>query len=238
MAGEPMQALQAHHRPSAEDASGTALALFDLDRTLLTGSSLVALGRAMVAHGFVARRNLLGAALRDARFRRRGADDAAAARLRAQALSAIAGLERAPLLELARSVGAELAATIEPGARLLVERHLAHGDFCVVLSASPQELVDAFAVALGAHRAVGTRAAVDDGCFTGKLDGEFCYGAGKLARLHEGLGPVELRNAFAYADSTSDLPLLRAVGRPVAVNPDRRLRAVAHDRGWPILRTR
>jgi len=105
-----------------------------------------------------------------------------------------------------------------------------------VLSASPQELVEAIVAALGAHRGVGTRATVEDGRFTGGLDGPFCYGAGKLDRLVADVGPVDLRHAFAYADSASDLPVLLACGHPVAVNPDRGLRAVAEQRGWPVLR--
>ena len=75
-----------------------------------------------------------------------------------------------------------------------------------------------------------------DGRFTGRLDGPFCYGAGKLERLTAALGPVDLAAAYAYADSGSDVPLLEACGNPVAVRPDRRLRAVALSHGWPIIR--
>ena len=105
-----------------------------------------------------------------------------------------------------------------------------------MLSASAQDLVEVVCAGLGAHRAVGTRGAVADGRFTGELEGAFCYGAGKLVRLREALGPVELRTAWAYADSRSDLPLLEACGHPVAVNPDRALRGVARSKGWPVVR--
>ena len=64
------------------------------------------------------------------------------------------------------------------------------------------------------------------------------HGPGKLERLRAELGEVDLGRAFAYADSGSDLPLLRACGGPVAVNPDRRLREVAASAGWPVLRLR
>ena len=106
----------------------------------------------------------------------------------------------------------------------------------MVVSASPQELVDVAVRALGAHRGVGTRLEIVDGRFTGRLEGAFCHGRGKLARLWSDLGTADLGDASAYSDSASDLPLLSAAGRPVAVNPDRRLRRAAQVAGWPVLR--
>ena len=214
----------------------TPAAIFDLDRTLLPGSSLVALGRAMAAGRMLSRRRLASAAVQDARYRRRGSREGEVGRLREEALAHIAGLERAPLLDLVKVVAAELAAQVPAGARHLLERHRDAGDFVVVLSASPQELVEAVVAVIGAHRGVGTRASVEGDRFTGRLDGPFCYGAGKLDRLVADVGPVDLRQAFAYADSASDLPVLLACGHPVAVNPDRGLRAVAAQRDWPVLR--
>ncbi len=222
--------------PPGEGATPTgALAIFDLDRTLLPGSSLVALGRAMAVAGMLPRRRLVTAALQEARYKRRGSVDGEVAELRDEALSHIAGLPRAPLVELARAVALDLAAQVSPGARLLLDRHRSAGDFVVVLSASPQELVEAVVSELGGHRGVGTRAEVADGRYTGRLDGPFCYGAGKIDRLVADIGLVDLDDAFAYADSASDLPLPHTCGHPVAVNPDRRLRDVATTRRWPIL---
>ena len=216
--------------------TGPTLALFDLDRTLLPGSSAVALARALVAHGAIRRRELFGAAARDRSFRRRGASDVTALDLKARVLRVMKGRERPPIMHILGDVAAELVATMTPAARSFVDRHLEVGDFTVVLSASPQELVEAVVAALGAHRAVGTRAEHRDGCFTGELNGPFCYGASKLVRLRMELGPVELERAWAYADSASDLPVLRASRHPVAVNPDRRLAQVARDEGWPVVR--
>lgn len=215
---------------------GGTVAVFDLDRTLLPGSSLVALGRAMAACGMVSRRRLATAAVQEVRYRRRGSRDGEVGRLRDEALAHIAGLEREPLVALARAVAAELVDRVPAGARMLVDRHRDAGDFVVVLSASPQELVEAVVAGLGAHRGVGTRAAVDGDRYAGRLDGPFCYGAGKLDRLVGDVGPVDLRHVVAYADSTSDLPLLLASGHPVAVKPDRGLLAVARQRRWPVLR--
>ena len=222
--------------PVQDAQRGGRVAVFDLDRTLLPGSSLVALGRAMARHGLVSKRTLAAGVVRDASFRRRGASDAEATRVRDDALRHVAGLEVARLEAVVDDVGRQLAASVSPGARLLVRRHLAAGDFVVVLSASPQSLVETVAVRIGAHRAVGTRAAAVDGVFTGDLDGPFCYGEAKLTRLRHDLGAHALTDAAAYADSASDLPVLEACREPVAVNPDRRLRQVAMRRGWPIFR--
>lgn len=211
------------------------VAVFDLDRTLLPGSSLVALGRAMAARGMVRRRQLVAGLARDASYRRRGASDVDAASIRDEALRHVAGLEVAVLESLVDEVGHRLAEAVRPAASLLVRRHLQAGDFVVVLSASPQPLVEVIAARLGAHRAVGTRPGVADGRYTGALDGPFCYGEGKLQRLRTDVGAGILTEAAAYADSMSDLPVLDACREPVAVNPDRRLRAIAEHRRWPIL---
>lgn len=225
------------HPPRRTKPPPTArLAVFDLDRTLVPGSSLVQLGRALVERDVVARstvaRHLVSAAV----FARRGLDDSRIAGVRGHLLAAAADHDREELAAVAREVGPGIADRAYPAARWLLERHRQAGDLCVLLSASPQELVESVADALGADRAVGTRAEVRDGRLTGRLQGAFCHGPGKLLRLAEELGPVELDRATAYGDSGADIPLLAACGRPVAVNPDRRLREEARARGWPVLR--
>ena len=212
------------------------MAIFDLDRTLLPGSSLVELGRALTDRGIIDRSTVARHAVSAALFARRGLADSRIDRLRRSVLAAAADRDHEQLAAVAREVGPAIAAGAYPAARWLLGRHVAAGDVCVVLSASPQELVEVVGAALGAHRAVGTRAEVVGGRLTGRLDGPFCHGAGKLDRLGTELGPVDLATATAYADSGSDLPLLEACGQPVAVNPDRRLRDAASSAGWPVLR--
>jgi phosphoserine phosphatase len=86
---------------------------------------------------------------------------------------------------------------------------------------------------------IGTRYEVDaEGNFTGRFEGPFVYGPGKVeameafAERHE----IDLAASYAYSDSLSDLPMLRAVGNPVAVNPDPPLAAIAKEEGWQTLR--
>jgi HAD superfamily hydrolase (TIGR01490 family) len=212
------------------------LALFDLDRTIVPGSSLVHLGRVLVRRKMLSRRRLTAGLARNAAFRRRGAGDSTAARLRDGLLRHAAGLERDALLEVVQEVTPEIVADAYPAARWLLAEHAAAGDFCVIVSASPQELVESVVEALGAHRAVGTEAEVVDGRYTGELAAPFCHGVGKLARLRAEVGDVRGFRSAGYADSASDIPLLRACTRPVAVNPDRHLMALARSTGWPVLR--
>ena len=215
---------------------GCRLAIFDLDRTLLPGSSLMLLGRALHRAGCIKRGALFRYVAQETVFVRRGDSEPTAQRRLAALLAEVAGRDARPLLDVVDELEGDLRAAARPAAAWLLDRHAAAGDFCVIVSASPQELVDVAVRALGAHRGVGTRIEIVDGRFTGRLVGAFCHGRGKLARLWSDLGPAELGEASAYSDSASDLPLLTAAGRPVAVNPDRRLRRAAEDAGWPILR--
>lgn len=211
------------------------LAIFDLDRTLLPGSSLAYLGRTLVRTGILRPHQISEFAFRELLFRRRGLSHAGADRLRERLLTMVAGIEHSPLVAVVEEAGSAVARLVPPAALRLVRQHLELGDYCVVLSSSPHELVERVAAELGVQRGVGTRAEVVDGRFTGRLDGPFCHSDGKLARLRDELGGVDLSRTSAYSDANSDLPLLSACAYPVAVNPDRRLRAAAKAAGWPII---
>ena len=216
-------------------AEGEPLAVFDLDRTLLPGSSLIPLVRALVREGMVGSRKLVTAVVRNAAYRQQGSTDSQAERVCRQVLRQSAGVERESLLDVVDRVADDVVHQARPVVRLLLDRHLEAAHFTVVLSASPQELVEAVARRIGAHRGVGTVGEVDCGRYTGHLAAPFCYGSGKLVRMRQAIGDVSLAGAHAYADSSSDLPVLLACGNPVAVHPDRTLRRTARERGWPIV---
>jgi HAD superfamily hydrolase (TIGR01490 family) len=194
------------------------------------------LGRALADRKVIGRTTVARHAMKAAVFARQGLPDSRIDRLRRSLLAAAADHDHAQIASVVDQVGPDIASTAFPAARWLIERHHNAGDMCVVLSASPQELVEVVGAALGADKAVGTRAEVVEGRFTGRLDGPFCHGPGKLERLAAEMGPLDLARASAYADSGSDLPLLSACGHPVAVNPDRRLRKAAATAGWPVVR--
>jgi len=212
------------------------LALFDLDRTLLPGSSLLLVARALAASGGMPAGRLAAAVAANAVFARRGVGVSRTEQLRDLVLGEVSGRPVATLAGLVDEVADAVVSRSYPAGRWLIDRHVAGGDVVVVLSASPQEVVEAVAGRLGAGVGIGTVAEVEDGHYTGRLTGPFCHGPGKLDRLRAVLGEVDLGAATAYADSASDLPVLLACGRAVAVNPDRQLRAAAASRGWPSLR--
>jgi HAD superfamily hydrolase (TIGR01490 family) len=223
-------------QPAGRATLGGGLAIFDLDRTLIPGSSLVPLGRELVRQGLIRRRVLARHAVAGAAFERHGLDDASIDRVQARLLTVLAGRDCGPLRSVAEKVGRDLAARAFLSGRWLLERHRDNRDFCVILTAAPQELADAVGTALGAHRAIGTRLETHEGRFTGAIAGVRCHGPGKLDRLREEVGHVDWTRTTAYGDSASDLPVLERAAFPVTVNPDRRLHAVAAERGWPVFR--
>ena len=216
-------------------ARGRSVALFDLDRTLIHGSSLSVLGRTMVRHGQVRSGTVAREFIREISFARHGAHDHTVERLQRRLLALAAGRSYRELAVLATEAAADVVERVYPAARWLVRRHRESGDLTVIVSASPHELVAAVAAAVGADAGVGTRSEVIDGTLTGRLAGVFCYGAGKLVQLRAELGELDLSSSTAYSDSVSDLPMLHACATAVAANPDRRLLAVARREGWPVV---
>lgn len=230
-------------RPSDDPATAARIAkacarfaVFDLDRTLLPGSSLGIFARGLSAAGLIRRWDVARHVVHQGVFVSRGLGPRTLERLCAEMAGAARGHRQADVAEVARSAAPSIAGRLYPGARLLLEMHRSAGDQLLLLSAGPAELVGAVADALGIETSIGTTAEVEDGQYTGRLDGPFCHGAGKLERLRTVLGPVDLIHTTAYGDSASDLPVLRAVATPVAVNPDRALAGVAAAQRWPVLR--
>ena len=131
---------------------------------------------------------------------------------------------------------AEVASTIRPGARDAVKRHKDAGDLCFLLTSSSNYLSAPIADALALDGFLANRFVVEGGVFTGDPIEPVCYGAGKVAHAM-GIAAklnVDLAACAFYTDSVSDLPMLEAVGRPVVVAPDPRLRRIAKKRAWPV----
>jgi HAD superfamily hydrolase (TIGR01490 family) len=215
-------------------------AFFDLDRTLLSSSSSLALAGTFRRRGLIGRSQLAKAAVAQLVFTRFGAGQRRVGQTATSAMSVLRGLPVETMSEL-------VAEAWEPALRPLVHReavelaaaHAARGEHVIVVSAALQEVVDQIVRELGFDGTLASRAEVEDGVYTGRLERRL-YGDEKanalreLARSEE----LELPSSTAYSDSYSDLPFLEAVGHPVAVNPDRALRRVASKRNWPILRWR
>lgn len=214
-----------------------AAAFFDLDKTIIAGSSALAFGRPFLRHGLITRRAALRSGYAQLLLVLSGADAATMETLRRRITELCTGWEVAQV----RTVVAEtLREIVEPlvyaEATELIAEHRARGEEVVVLSASGSEVVEPIAAMVGAHRCLATRMGVTDGRYNGVME-YYCYGqekANAAAEIAAERG-YRLADCRAYSDSITDLPLLEAVGHPTAVNPDRALRREALARGWPIL---
>jgi HAD superfamily hydrolase (TIGR01490 family) len=216
----------------------TEAAFFDLDNTLVQGASIFHLARGLHRRGLLSTRELLTAAYKQSWFRVVGVEDPGhVASARAAALTFIAGHRGEDLEKLGEEVFDEsMAARIWPGTRALAERHLDRGQQVWLVTAAPVETARTIARRLGLTGALGTVAEQVDGVYTGRLIGDLLRGPAKAEAvrglaLREGL---DLRRCSAYSDSINDLPMLRLVGHPCAINPDARLRARARAEGWPV----
>jgi HAD superfamily hydrolase (TIGR01490 family) len=216
-----------------------AAAFFDLDRTLMAGSSGLHFGRAAYRSGMVRRRVLAGWALDNARFRLRGSTDEATERVLTQVKELLAGVPARDLERLAPDVLAGVLPRIYPQMLDEVRAHQDAGRLTAIVSAAGSGLVEPLAHVLAMDAGIGTRYAVgEDGSMTGDLEGPFMYGEGKaeaireFAREHE----IDLAQSWAYSDSASDLPMLWAVGNAVVVNPDAELTRIAAAQGWRVMR--
>jgi HAD superfamily hydrolase (TIGR01490 family) len=219
--------------------AGVGAAFFDLDRTLMEGSSAFQFGRAAFRSGLIGRRQLLWDAWGNLRFRLRGSTDAESRALRDRISASLAGVRMRDLRRLGADVlGGILPRIYRPMLELAYE-HQDAGRRVYIVTAAAHELAEALALVLSFDGAIGSRfSGVRDGVFTGEPEGVFVYRAGKAQAIRElaAREGIDLSASYAYSDSESDLPMLEAVGHPVAVNPDRRLARVARERGWEVLR--
>ncbi len=222
---------------SAPPVGRGAVAFFDLDKTIIAGSSALAFSRPFRRRGLISRRAALRSVYAQLLLVLSGADADTMDLLRRRITALCTGWEVAQI----RAIVAEtLHEIVEPlvyaEATALIAEHRAQGDEIVVLSASGLEVVEPIAALVGADRCLATRMGVADGRYTGVIE-YYCYGEEKARAAAEiaAEGSYRLADCRAYSDSITDLPLLEAVGHPTAVNPDRALRREAVRRGWPIL---
>ena len=223
--------------PADPAARPTSAAFFDLDKTIIAGSSALAFSRPFRREGMITRRAVLRSGYAQLLLVLSGADASTMDSLRRRITALCAGWEVAQV----RSVVAEtLHEIVEPlvyaEATALIAEHRAAGDEVVVLSASGQEVVEPIAAMVGADRCLASRMRVEGGRYTGEVE-FYLYGEEKAraARDIAAARGYRLADCRAYSDSITDLPLLEAVGHPTVVNPDRALRRVALERGWPVL---
>ena len=215
-----------------------AAAFFDLDKTVIAKSSTLAFGRPFFHGGLINRRAVLKAAYAQFVFSLAGADDQQMERMRAQITQMCAGWDVATVHEIVEET---LHGIVDPlvyaEAADLIEEHRLAGREIVIVSTSGADVVEPIGAMLGADRVVATRMVTVDGRYTGEIE-FYAYGENKAVAVRElaEAGGFDLADCYAYSDSITDLPMLEAVGHPVAVNPASGLRKVAQRRGWEIVR--
>jgi HAD superfamily hydrolase (TIGR01490 family) len=213
-------------------------AFFDLDRTLLRRSSALALAGSFREHGVIGRSQLAKAAAWQLLFAARGASAETVRKAAEDGLMILKGFRVDDLRALvADAMEPVLKPLVYREPLDLVARHRERGEPVYIVSATLHEIVDELARELGFDGAIGSTCEIVDGVYTGRSL-RACHAEGKAAALRELADErgFDLVESTAYSDSHTDLAFLEAVGNPVAVNPDRRLRALALDRGWPIVR--
>ena len=215
-----------------------AAAFFDLDRTLMAGSSGFHWARAAYRAGLISRRRVLADAWENVKFRLRGSTDEATEAVRERVATMIKDQGVRDLGRLAPQVLAGVLPRLYPQMLRVAYDHQDAGRPVYICTAASQEMADLMAHVLQFEGAVGSRSEIVDGRYTGRPGGPFAYREGKaqlMRELAEQEG-IDLAASYAYSDSESDLPMLRAVGHPVAVNPDGPLAKVARDEGWDVMR--
>jgi HAD superfamily hydrolase (TIGR01490 family) len=213
-------------------------AFFDLDRTLISRSSSLSLAPAFHRRGLLRRRDRTKAVLAQLVFVRYGAGTSRVGQTAESAMAFLKGLPVETMREIVReSMDTAFRPHVYRDALDLVARHRERGEKSFVISAALQEIVDALVAELGLDGGRGSTAEVENGTYTGRLvrrlDGR--AKAEALADIAATEG-IDLQQSTAYSDSAGDVPFLEGVGHAVAVNPDRRLRGIAAERGWRVLR--
>ncbi|MDM8350056.1 HAD-IB family hydrolase [Pseudomonas sp. sp1636] len=216
-----------------------ALAIFDLDETLIGGDCASLWSTEMVKLGWADGERFI--AREQALMRQYSAGELAMEDYMAYTLSPLVG--RTPE-EVAQVVEPFVEEVIEPifyhDAIRCLSNHRIAGDRILLISASAHFLVSAIASRLKVEEVLAIDLEQQHGHYSGKTQGVLTYREGKVRRLHSWLEEhgESLAGAYFYSDSRNDLPLLRVVDKPHAVNPDPTLRQHAQQAGWPILHWR
>lgn len=232
-----MPSIDPHLYPNSSVAPDTVAAFFDVDNTLVRGASLYLLARKLHERRFFQFREILWFALKQLRFAARGEHLGDIHQIRDRALMMVRGIPVSEIEKIGNEIYDEY---IEPklwaGSVAIARQHRAVGREVWLVTATPLEVANVISDRLELTGALGTVVASEDGFYTGSLSSPILHAAEKaqaVRTLAKARG-ISLSKSWAYSDSYNDVPLLEAVGHPVCINPDARLRAYAKRRGWQV----
>ncbi|MEI2701648.1 MAG: HAD-IB family hydrolase [Baekduia sp.] len=217
----------------------TAAAFFDLDRTLMSGSSGFFWARAAARAGIIGRGQLARHAYANIRFRLHGSTDESTEQVMEKVGELLAGRRARDFERLGPQVLAGVLPRLYPQMLEIAWAHQDDGRPVYIVTAASQGTAELVASVIGFDGGLGTQFEEDEnGLYTGRLVGQHTYREGKAAVMRElaEREGIDLAASYAYSDSESDLPMLRAVGHPVVVNPDTELARVAREEQWEVLR--
>lgn len=216
-----------------------SLALFDLDNTLLADDSDYLWGQFLVDRGIVDREYYETANAQFYEQYKLGTLDIVA--FLGFALQPLAQHEPEQLYRWrAEFLEERIRPVMLPAAQELVTKHRRRGDTLLVITATNRFVTEPIVALYGIEHLIATTPTFAHGRYTGGFDGDPCFQEGKVRRLHQWLEQhgADLAGSWFYSDSHNDLPLLAQVQNPVAVDPDDKLRAVAQEKGWPVISLR
>jgi HAD superfamily hydrolase (TIGR01490 family) len=213
-------------------------AFFDIDNTIMRGASIYHLARGLFARKILSATDLVNFAIAQGKFLTYGSENLSdMARITENALSFVTGRTVDEVIGLSEEIYDEIMADkVWPGTVQLAHTHRAAGHQVWLVSAAPIELANIIATRLGLSGAIATVSEVENGVYTGRLKNPPMHGEQKaiaVAKLASEHG-LDLVHSFAYSDSSNDIPLLKSVGNPTAINPDSALRNLATLNGWPV----
>jgi HAD superfamily hydrolase (TIGR01490 family) len=219
------------------DGTTSEAAFFDLDKTIIAKSSVLAFGKPFYREGLLSRGAIVKSIYAQIVFMLVGADEAKMEKLRESMLSLTRGWSQQHIADIVRETLDEVISPIVFAEALeLFDEHHAAGRKVVIVSSAPSEVVGPLGEFLGADDVIATRARIDDdGLYTGELE-FYAYGPHKAEAIRAlaALEGIDLAASFAYSDSVTDVPMLETVGHPVAVNPDKDLERYARERDWDV----
>ncbi|MEY4136297.1 MAG: hypothetical protein RL205_425 [Actinomycetota bacterium] len=221
---------------SASVTRAPIAAFFDLDKTILAKSSSFAFARPFYKEGLIGRADVIKSAYAQFVYLASGADHDQMESMRQYMSNLVTGWE----VEKVQQIVAETLDTIvDPmvyeEALDLIAHHRMLGHQIIIISSSGTDVVEPIGQRLGADLAIGTQVGIEDGKYTGEIL-FYAYGPGKAEAMRSLAAErgYDLTECYAYSDSFTDVPMLEAVGNPVAVNPDSELRKLAIENQWPI----